>query len=390
MSSDKLSIPRKIVKAIALPIGALGTVLCLMSVAGLISPSIWVRLPAAALLTLAIPAVTADRLLPPDPKARAPGLVSDVFALGWVGFVLVFAIVAGSLTSRMLIAEGDRLRDAGVPWLPQVVYLLAGVDVMGAPVPTAETPVASASGSGAPATSGAPSASAAPRPPASAPPPSPDGEMRDAEIFKRFAPAVVTVDLKKGPAEGGGTGFLLDKKGTIATNEHVIQDASAARIRFMGGAVYEEVWVLMVDTAADLALLQIDLSKPTEGKAVDVETVTLGDSDQVTVGERAVSIGNPLGLDHTLTTGIVSARRSYRGRQWIQMSTPVSPGNSGGPLFNGRGEVIGVTTAIIGGGFGGIAQNLNLAVPINELKSRLKADYPGKKKLGSANGPSHW
>ncbi|HZO13801.1 MAG TPA: trypsin-like peptidase domain-containing protein [Polyangiaceae bacterium] len=390
MSSDKLSIPRKVVKAIALPIGALGSVLCLMAIAGLLSPSIWARLPAAVLITLAVPAVIADRLLPEDPKARAPGLVSDVFALGWLGFVLAFAIVAGSFTSRMLIAEGDRLKDAGVPWLPQVVYLLAGVDVAAPPVPTAETPVASASGSVAVPASAAPSARAVPPPVASAPPPSADGEMRDAEIFKRYAPAVVTVDLKKGPVEGGGTGFLLDKKGTIATNEHVIQDASAARIRFMGGAVYEEVWVLMVDTAADLALLQIDLSQPTEGKAVEVETVTLGDSDGVTVGERAVSIGNPLGLDHTLTTGIVSARRSYRGRQWIQMSTPVSPGNSGGPLFNGRGEVIGVTTAIIAGGFGGMAQNLNLAVPINELKARLKADYPGKKKLGSGDGPSHW
>jgi S1-C subfamily serine protease len=217
-----------------------------------------------------------------------------------------------------------------------------------------------------------------------------EGEISAAEIFKRFAPGVVTIDLKKGPMSGGGTGFLIDPKGIIATNHHVIDEASDARIRFMSGAIYEEVWVLVADSAADLALLQIDLSQPTEGDPVDVESCTLGDSDDVTVGERAISIGNPLGLDHTLTTGIVSARRTYRGRQWIQMSTPVSPGNSGGPLFDGHGQVIGVTTAIIAGGFGGIAQNLNLAVPIKELQARMKPSYPDKRKLGTGSGPSHW
>ncbi|MBW2457147.1 MAG: trypsin-like peptidase domain-containing protein [Deltaproteobacteria bacterium] len=157
----------------------------------------------------------------------------------------------------------------------------------------------------------------------------------------------------------------------------------------MKGATFEEVWILTADPTADLALLQIDLSHPTDGDPVDVEPVVLGDSDKIVVGEEAISIGNPLGLAHTMTTGIVSSRRTYRGKQWIQMSTPISPGNSGGPVFNAYGEVIGVSTASVGGGFGG-GQNLNLAVPINVLKSKIRPDYPGKRKFGTAGGASTW
>jgi S1-C subfamily serine protease len=156
----------------------------------------------------------------------------------------------------------------------------------------------------------------------------------------------------------------------------------------MNGASYKTVWALEVDAGADLALLQIDLGAPDEGEAPRVDPVMLGDSEKVTVGESAVSIGNPLGLEHTLTTGVVSSRRSYRGKNWIQISAPISPGNSGGPVFNERGEVIGITTATIGGGFVP-AQNLNLAVPINDMKAKVKADYPGKRKLGKG-GPKSW
>ena len=112
----------------------------------------------------------------------------------------------------------------------------------------------------------------------------------------------------------------------------------------------------------------------------------LGDSDKVVVGERAISIGNPLGLEHTLTDGLVSSRRMYEGRAWIQMSVPVSPGNSGGPLFDMHGEVIGITTAQLGGGAFGRAQNLNLAVPVNELKKMIKPEYPGRRKVGEPGG----
>jgi S1-C subfamily serine protease len=121
---------------------------------------------------------------------------------------------------------------------------------------------------------------------------------------------------------------------------------------------------------------------------VEAAPLTLGDSDAVVVGERAISIGNPLGLEHTLTDGLISSRRIYEGKQWIQMSVPVSPGNSGGPLFNMRGEVVGVTTAQIGGGFAR-AQNLNLAVPVNALKKLIRSEYPQRRKFGESSS-SQW
>jgi S1-C subfamily serine protease len=180
---------------------------------------------------------------------------------------------------------------------------------------------------------------------------------------------------------------LIDDKGTIATNHHVIDEAKEASVKFMRGALYEEVYVLAQDPQADLALLQIDLSAPSDGDVEDTEPLTLGDSDKIVVGERAISIGNPLGLEHTLTTGIVSARRTYQGKQWIQMSTPISPGNSGGPVFNEKGDVMGVSTATIGRGFG---QNLNLAVPVDVLKAMIKPSYPAKRKVGKAGNATHW
>jgi S1-C subfamily serine protease len=169
----------------------------------------------------------------------------------------------------------------------------------------------------------------------------------------------------------------------------VIASSKQVRIKFQNGALFDEVELLVDNAAADLALLRIDLKKPSDaGPTVEAPPpVTLGDSDAVVVGERAVSIGNPLGLEHTLTDGLISSRRIYEGRAWIQMSVPVSPGNSGGPLFNMRGEVIGVTTAQIGAGFGR-AQNLNLAVPVNDLKKLIQAEYPQKRKFGESSSSS--
>jgi S1-C subfamily serine protease len=189
--------------------------------------------------------------------------------------------------------------------------------------------------------------------------------------------------------QGGGTGFLIDANGTIATNHHVIAGSKQIRIKFQNGAMFEDIELLVDDSTADLALLRVDPSKSHDGgPKVEAEPVALGDSDKVVVGERAISIGNPLGLEHTLTDGLISSRRLYEGRAWIQMSVPVSPGNSGGPLFNMRGEVIGVTTAQIGAGFGR-AQNLNLAVPVNDLKKLLRSEYPQRRKFGESSS-STW
>ncbi len=375
-----------------------------MAAVGHFTANGWVRAIAAVVVAVLVPAVITDRLLPDDDPSRGRGLPSDVFALTWMGFTVVFAVVLGSATRGMLVTEGDRLGAAGVGALGKVAYLLAGV--------RGTTPVApepSASGSAATVASSAPKRPAAPPKPSAsvssaapeegedagaAAPPKPKkkepGERTPSELFKELAPAVVSIGIKAaGDTEGGGTGFLIDEKGTLVTNHHVVAPARKLAVKFINGAVYEDVDVLSDDSAADVALLAINLKKPTKGDAPKVTPVTLGNSDDVQVGERAISIGNPLGLDHTLTDGLVSARRVYEGRNWIQMSVPVSPGNSGGPLFDMKGRVIGVTTAQIGSFFGR-AQNLNLAVPVNVVKQHLKKSYPGRHKVGESGGGSHW
>jgi S1-C subfamily serine protease len=347
----------------------------------------------AIIVAIVLPAVLADRLLPADTKAgSAKGLTSDVFALSWLAIPVLFAVVGNGVTRPWLTQEGDRLAAAGQPWMASGAYLLAGVEAQAkAPVDPSANASASAVGS-APSVASSPSAEASTTPSAAPsagppkPPPVGDGELSAAELFKKWAPSVVTISVKGARGDGGGTGFLIDDKGTIATNHHVIDGAKEGIVKFMNGAVYEEVWVLDEDPQADLAILRVVLDKPASGDAPKVTHVALADSDKIEVGERAISIGNPLGLEHTLTTGVVSSRRTYQGKQWIQMSTPVSPGNSGGPVFNGNGAVIGVTTAIVTGF--GLAQNLNLAIPVNILKSKIKGAYPGKRQFGKPGGGS--
>ena len=105
-----------------------------------------------------------------------------------------------------------------------------------------------------------------------------------------------------------------------------------------------------------------------------------------------ITIGNPLGLEHTLSNGIISQRRMLKGRKLIQFTAPISPGNSGGPLIDGYGRILGVNTMKVTGGLFGLGVNLNLAVPINELKALIKDEYPNKRRVGEAasNDKTTW
>jgi serine protease Do len=389
-----LSIARGVVKAVALAGGLLGTLLVLMALIGSFAESGWIRFPVAIVVAIVVPAVLVDRLLPDDDPARARGLPGDIFALVWLATTVVFVVPLHGTSGKLLAHEGDRLTVAGIGPLARVAYLLAGVRAEASTTPAPE-PAASGSASAVPSgvappppSASAPSVDAG----ATAPPPKKDkeeGDIAPAELFKKLAPSVVTVSIKAMMGlEGGGTGFLIDDDGTIVTNHHVIEMAKELSIRFMNGAVYEDVYLLTEDAGQDLALLQVELKKPKEGDIPDeLQPLELGDSEKVIVGERAIAIGNPLGLDHTLTDGLISARRVFLGRHWIQMSVPISPGNSGGPLFNMKGKVIGVNTAKVGGSFG---ENLNLAVPVNTLKALIKPSYPGRRKFGKGPGSSHW
>lgn len=399
-----------LVKFVAIVVGLVCGLVAAMSMVGAVLENGWLRLLLGLIIILAPPLLLSDRLLPDDNTAQAPGLVSDVFALFWLALPMIWVFGLGATSKPLLAREGDRLAAADHPQMAELAYLMAGVEVkasVDAPTPAGSGSAASASASAAASASApapvsasasvsAPPLSASVPADAGAPPPkATGGEKTPAELFKQLAPSVVTIFVRgSNPGEeGSGTGFLIDDRGTIATNHHVIEHGKTLKIRFHNGAEFLSADLLVDSPALDLALLDIDLEHPADaGPRVDAKPLVLGDSEAVVVGERSISIGNPLGLEHTLTDGLVSARRMYEGRAWIQMSVPVSPGNSGGPLFNMRGEVIGITTRqVLGGGFGNRAQNLNLAVPVNELKKLIAPSYPSRRKFGEqgTNG-GHW
>jgi S1-C subfamily serine protease len=179
--------------------------------------------------------------------------------------------------------------------------------------------------------------------------------MEPKQILQREAPAIVTIfSLNKARERFAlGTGFIVGSDGIVVTNYHVIQGAFDADIKLHDGEVHDHIRVIDYDKRRDVALLKI--------RATGLPVVTLGNSNVVEPGDRAYAIGNPEGLECTISDGLISARRMMEGTQMLQTSVPISHGSSGGPLYNVYGEVIGITTA---GYMEGGAQNLNFAVPI--------------------------
>lgn len=159
-----------------------------------------------------------------------------------------------------------------------------------------------------------------------------------------------------------GSGFIINSTGYIVTNNHVVENASEIKVTL---ATQEEFAATLVgrDPKTDLALIKIKSAKP-------LPTVPFGNSDALEVGEWVLAIGNPFGLGHTVTSGIVSAKGRIIGAgpydDFIQTDASINPGNSGGPLFNMRGQVIGINTAIVSGG-----QGIGFAIPINLAKEVL-------------------
>jgi len=167
--------------------------------------------------------------------------------------------------------------------------------------------------------------------------------------------------------QGVGSGFITTEDGQIITNAHVVDGADRVEVTLQDGRTFEGR-VVGADPVTDIAIIDID--------ARDLPTVSISDSDRLMPGEWVVAIGNPLGLDSTVTAGIVSATgRTSREVgvpdkrvDFIQTDAAINPGNSGGPLLNLNGEVVGVNTAIIQG-----AQGLGFAIPIN-IVERIAAD----------------
>ena len=174
--------------------------------------------------------------------------------------------------------------------------------------------------------------------------------------------SIITSD-KDGHPVAQGTGFLVTKDGRIVTNYHVIKDASSAIVKLPDGAFYEVEGVVAFDKTRDLAIIK--------AHGQNFRVVTLGNSDRIQVGEEVVAIGSPLSLESTVSSGIVSGIRNIEdeGGKFLQVTAPISPGSSGGPLFNMAGEVVGITTLYLKDG-----ENLNFAIPVNDAKRLLLAD----------------
>lgn len=174
-------------------------------------------------------------------------------------------------------------------------------------------------------------------------------------------PAIVMITTVTSNGGSLGSGFLVSSDGTIVTNYHVIKDAQGLGVKFaQDKELITNVSVIKTDAIRDIALLRITTP-------VNITPLTMGNSDQITVGERVVAIGNPKGFSNTVSDGLVSAVRDTDGIKQIQISVPISPGSSGGALINMRGEVIGITTSSYDQ-----AQNLNFAIPINYVKEYLQ------------------
>ncbi len=178
-------------------------------------------------------------------------------------------------------------------------------------------------------------------------------------IAKAANGAIVSIVMsdKDGHAIAQGSGFLISKDGRIVTNYHVIENGSSAIVKLPDGAFFVVDGVLAFDKARDVAVIK--------AHGENFRTLTLGNSDRLQVGEEVVAIGNPLSLESTVSNGIVSGIRTVEeeGGKFLQVTTPISPGSSGGPLFNMAGEVVGITTLYLKGG-----ENLNFAIPINDAK----------------------
>ncbi len=235
-----------------------------------------------------------------------------------------------------------------------VLFILSGCDAVRLPgaaaptptlVPTAVVPTATPAPTLAPATSV----------PTIVPRTGAPGLEAVVDVYKRVSPGVVLVTSSvvrpdffqqaTPPQQGTGSGFILDTQGHIVTNNHVVEDANRLEVALPDNSVVP-ARLIGRDPWFDLAVIQVDVS------AERLHQLTLADSDAVEIGELAIAIGNPFGLERTVTSGIVSARRATVDSPGgsgvlvdaIQTDAAINPGNSGGPLLNARGEVTGVNT----------------------------------------------
>jgi len=193
-------------------------------------------------------------------------------------------------------------------------------------------------------------------------------------IYQNNSPATVQIyTLVGNDVIGCGSGFIVDHKGTIVTNHHVIEGAESIEVELMNGEKYNVRGFYIINEEKDIAIMDI--------AGFDLPYTELGNSNTIQVGDEVSTIGNPLCIEdpyskNTFTKGNVSQIfNDNAGIKWIKFTAPISSGNSGGPLLNAYGEVIGIVTASIGDSDTDISQNLNFAVPINYVRGYLKDEF---------------
>jgi len=182
------------------------------------------------------------------------------------------------------------------------------------------------------------------------------------DIFAQRSPGVLLVQGIGffGLPQTFGTGFIVSPTGLFVTNFHVVEHAREVTVKLKDGREYKASGIAELNRDLDLAVLKIE--------APNLTTLPLGDSDTVRVGQRVLAIGNPMGLEQTISDGLISAIRGDTSDERVfQITAPISPGSSGGPLFNLDGQVIGITFLQLTEG-----QNLNFAIPINAAKPFIK------------------
>ncbi|MEW6326636.1 MAG: trypsin-like peptidase domain-containing protein [Thermodesulfobacteriota bacterium] len=217
-----------------------------------------------------------------------------------------------------------------------------------------------------------------------------EDEQNNISVYNQAAPSVVNVSsvvmeldffLNPVPKQGSGSGIIIDDRGYILTNHHVITEAQSVHVTLSDGSAYPAKFIGS-DPDSDLAVIKIEAPRN------KLKPIRLGDSDQLQVGQKVLAIGNPFGLKETLTTGVISSvGRSIRApsglliEDMIQTDASINPGNSGGPLLNSRGELIGINSAIFTPSGGSVG--IGFAIPVNTAKkvfpqliARGYVDYP--------------
>src|SRR5438445_9345749 len=192
-----------------------------------------------------------------------------------------------------------------------------------------------------------------------------DGSAQTVEqIAETARKSVVVISFtgRDGKRQGLGTGFVVDADGLIATNLHVIGEARPISVQ-LGDKHYDVTSIHASDRSLDLALLRIEAKK--------LPALALGDSDSLKQGQAVIAFGNPLGLTHSVVSGVVSSKREIEGRPMIQLAIPLERGNSGGPILDLDGRVQGIVTMK-----SLVTSNLGFATPVNALKTLIQKPNP--------------